>query len=349
MEPRATLLSVSADELAERVTALGGRKFHGRAARREVLERGVLDYDAMTSLPASLREALAAELPILSGQERLRTVASDRTTKLLIDFPGREAVDPVETVHIPPHDPADARGATLCVSTQVGCPVGCPFCASGIAGLSRNLRAHEILEQYVLGRAVGPLGRSVVMGIGEPLLNLAALTEALDAVHDEMGLGARRITVSTVGFPDRLHRAARSQPRFQLAISLHTADDEQRDELVPAMRGVPVEEVLAAGDDWFEVTGREVTYEVALLGGENDTPGHAERLARRLRGRRCTVNLIPWNPSPELPYLRPSPGGPEAFRDALASRGVVATVRWSRGLDGDAACGQLRHRHAAGA
>jgi 23S rRNA (adenine2503-C2)-methyltransferase len=344
--PGASLLSLSAEELAERVTALGGRAFHGRAARREVLERGVLDYAAMTSLPAALREALSSELPILAGRERLRTVASDRTTKLLVDFPGREGKDPVETVHIPPHDPASEKGATLCVSTQVGCPVGCPFCASGLAGLSRNLAAHEILEQFVLGRAVGPLGRAVVMGIGEPLLNLPALTEALDAVHDEMGMGARRVTVSTVGFPDRLRRAARSEPRYQLAISLHTADDAQRDELVPAMRGIPVEEVLAAGDDWFEVTGREVTYEVALLGGENDTPGHAERLARRLRGRRCTVNLIPWNPSPELPFARPRPGQPEAFREALAERGVVATVRWSRGLDGDAACGQLRHRHA---
>lgn len=342
-----TLLALDGEQLTAHVQELGGKPFHARVARREVLERGVLDYGEMTGLPASLRDALRESLPILSGQERTRTTASDRTTKLLIDFPGREGKDPVETVHIPPHDPASEKGATLCVSTQVGCPVGCPFCASGLAGLDRNLAAHEILEQYVLGRSVGPVGRSVVMGMGEPLLNLRALNTALDAVHDEMGLGARRVTVSTVGFPDRLRRAAREKPRYQLAISLHTADDAQRDELVPAMRGVPVEEVLSAGDDWFAVTGREITYEIALLGGENDTPAHAEHLARRLRGRRCTVNLIPWNPSPELPYRRPRAGVPENFREALMERGVVATVRWSRGLDGDAACGQLRQRHLA--
>jgi 23S rRNA (adenine2503-C2)-methyltransferase len=185
----------------------------------------------------------------------------------------------VEAVHIPSRDPASGKGATLCVSSQAGCPVGCPFCASGLEGLARNLEAHEIVEQLVRGRALGPVSRVVVMGIGEPLLNLPALTAALDVAHDELGLGARKVTVSTVGFPERLRRAARAGPRYQLAISLHTPDDEQRDELVPAMRGVPVEDVLAAGDDWFAVTGREVTYEVALLAGVNDSSGHAERLS----------------------------------------------------------------------
>ena len=346
MDPqRPTLLALDADELQSRVVELGGKPFHGGVVRREVLQRGVLDYGEMTSLPATLREKLAQELPILSARERERVHASDGATKLLLDFPRSRGSDAtVETVHIPPRDPTSPKGATLCVSTQVGCPVGCPFCASGRAGLERNLEAHEILEQYVRGAAVGPLGRSVVMGIGEPLLNFENLRAALDAVHDEMGLGARKITVSTVGFPERLRRIAPTRPRFQLAISLHTADDAQRDELVPAMQGTPVEEVLSAGDDWFEQTGREVTYEIVLLAGETDTPERARLLARRLRGRRCTVNLIPFNPVDGSGYGRPSPEAVDRFRKTLTSSGLVATVRWSRGVENDAACGQLRIR-----
>src|SRR6185503_10130979 len=166
----------------------------------------------MTSLPKFLREHLEQSLPILSSREVTRSVARDRTTKLLLEFPRAKGKDAtVETVHMPSlwnePDPdettEDARtpGATLCVSTQVGCPVGCPFCASGQLGLVRNLEAHEILEQYVRGASIGPLARSVVMGMGEPLLNYTALSTALDAVHDEMGLGTRKVTVSTVGFP----------------------------------------------------------------------------------------------------------------------------------------------------
>lgn len=356
---RPTLLALEPAALRDLVVRLGGQRFHADIARREVLAKGVLDYGAMTSLPLSLREALATELPILAGREVERRVARDGTTKVLTAFPRRNARGDgdttVETVHIPPwqgpraaregdedDDAAAPPGATLCVSSQAGCPVGCPFCASGLAGLARNLEAHEIVEQYVRGRAIGPVARSVVMGIGEPFLNLAQLTAALTVVAEEMGLGARKLTVSTVGFPDRLRKAAREKPRFQLAISLHTPDQEQRDELVPAMKGVPIEDVLAAGDDWFEVTGREVTYEYVLLGGLNDSLGAADRLAVRLARRRCSVNLIPFNPSPEMPFERPGALAAEAFRDHLRERGIVATIRWSRGLDGAAACGQLR-------
>ncbi len=345
---RKSLLAHEPAELEERVVALGGRPFHARIARAELVERGVLEYAGMTALPARLREALAVEIPLLSGREVARTRSRDRVQKLLLAFPGKDGrSDTVECVHIPPRDPASAKGATLCVSTQVGCPVGCPFCASGLAGIVRNLAAHEIVEQYVLGRALGSLSRTVVMGIGEPLLNYASLLRALEVVTREMGFGSRRITVSTVGFPERVRRAARDDPPFQLAISLHTPDDEQRDLLVPAMRGTPSEEVLAAGDDWFTVTRREPTYEYVLLGGTNDSAGHAERLAKRLARRRCTVNLIPYNPTDEIPYARPDANAVEAFRARLASAGIVATVRWSRGVDGAAACGQLRVQTSA--
>lgn len=351
-----TLLQLSLDELKERVQAMGGKPFQAKIIRRNVLEKGRLDYAGMTDLPITLRDRLEVELPIFSSTLVDEVRARDGTTKILLSFPlgkarggGATSRDlSVETVHMPPlpHVREDAegneRGATLCVSSQAGCPVGCPFCASGLLGLARNLEAHEIVEQYVRGRAIGPLRRSVVMGIGEPLLNYENLNAALTVVRDEMGLGGRKLTVSTVGFPDRLRKIALQDPKFQLAISLHTPDQDQRDHLVPAMRGVPIEEILAAGDFWFETTGREITYEYVLLGGDNDSLGHAQRLAERLHGRRCSVNIIPYNPTPDLPFGRPDTGRAEAFRDALIEGGLIATIRWSRGLDSAAACGQLR-------
>jgi len=352
-----SLLALEPGALEGFVVERGGRPFHARIARENVLAKGILEYERMSSLPVALRERLAAELPVLSGREVGRSVAADRTTKLLIAFPrsksavrepgGVEAT--VEMVHMPSlyvdEETGDEPGATICVSTQVGCPIACPFCASGQLGVLRNLDAAEILEQYVRGRALSPLARSVVMGMGEPLLNFESLSTALRAVHDEMGLGSRKVTVSTVGFPDRLRRIAPEKPRFQLAISLHAADQALRDELVPAMKGVPVEEVLSAGDAWFDATGREVTYEVVLLAGVNDRPADARLLAQKLRDRRCTVNLIPYNPVEDSPYRRPPGLDVEGFRETLERAGIVATTRFSRGVESDAACGQLRIRH----
>ena len=346
------LLALTQDELTARVTELGGKPFHASIARKSLFA-GARSYAEMTSLPADLREKLSGELPLLSSELHDTAHANDGTTKLLLAFPGRdESKDMVETVHIPPHNPKSPKGATLCLSTQVGCPVACPFCASGLAGLVRNLEAHEILEQFLRGLEVGPIGRAVVMGIGEPLLNYPNVRAALDTVHTELQIGARKITLSTVGFPDRLREIAPTNPPFQLAISLHTPFDHERDTLVPAMKGIPIEEVLSAGDDWFEQTRREVTYEYVLLGGHNDTPQHAAALAERLHRRRATVNLIPWNPFtpepgtiPQLPYRRPHPDTVTAFQQDLQAAGTITTIRWSRGLDTDAACGQLRlHR-----
>jgi 23S rRNA (adenine2503-C2)-methyltransferase len=350
VSPRSlTELLFDPEELERAVAKRGGRPFHAGILRERVLRAGELDYSGMTSLSSHLREALAEELPILSSEELARSCSKDETTKLLLGFkkPDEEGHDAVETVHIPARRKSGPRGATLCVSTQVGCPVACPFCASGRLGLTRNLAAHEILEQYLLGRALGELSRSVVMGIGEPLLNYEATARALRLVNTEMGMGARKITVSTVGFPDRVRAAAETRPPFQLAISLHTPFDEEREVLVPAMAGTPIEEVLAAGDAWFEATGREVTYEYVLLGGVNDGLEHAGALVRRLDGRRCGVNLIPFNPVRESEYRRPSPEDVETFREKLEGGGVLATVRWSRGLESDAACGQLRLRQVA--
>lgn len=317
----------------------GARAFHARVVRREVLERGVLDYAEMSGLSQELRERLPTALPLLSAEPIARTVATDATTKILLRFPDGASV---ETVHIPSR--RRDRGATVCVSSQAGCAMACPFCASGRRGLERNLEAHEILEQFLFARTRGPLSRAVVMGIGEPLLNLAAVRGALEVVREELGIGARKITVSTIGFPERVKRLAADRPRFQLAISLHSPFDEERQRLVPAMPDVTVEAVLGGGDEWFERTGREVTYEYVLLGGFNDTRAHAERLAARLHGRRATVNLIPFNSVLEAEFRPPRNEDVDAFHTLLNEAGVVATVRRSRGAESDAACGQLRLR-----
>ncbi len=351
-----SLLQWEPAAIERRLEELGGRAFQARVARAELLGRGKLDYEGMSALPKDLRRTLATEVPLLSSIEKLRTWSSDGACKLLLEFPAqsqspgaRTVPAQVETVFIPPHERGSTKGATVCVSTQVGCPVACPFCASGKAGLQRNLAAHEIAEQFAHARALGPISRAVVMGIGEPLLNLDNLLAGLSLVRSELDLGARKVTVSSVGFPERVRRAAQNDPRFQLAISLHTPDQEQRDFLVPAMRGVPIEDVLAAGDEWFHATGREVTYEYVLLAGTNDSEGHALRLAERLRGRRATVNLIPYNPIEESTFGRPTPESVARFAGCLERAKLVATVRWSRGVDGQAACGQLRVSNASGA
>jgi 23S rRNA (adenine2503-C2)-methyltransferase len=342
-KPPAPFLSFSPGEALARVVELGGKPFHARVIQRELFENGVLSYAAMTGLSKELRARLEAELPLLSSSEKERVESNDGTVKLLIELADGRTV---ETVHMPSFK--KGKGATLCVSTQVGCPVGCPFCASGLMGLDRNLEAHEILEQYLHGRTLGPIARSVIMGIGEPLLNYPALRTALERVNKDVGLGSRKVTVSTVGFPERLRRIAPEKPPFQLAISLHSPFDEERWELVPGMRGVTVEEILLAGDNWFEVTGREVTYEIVLLAGKNDTRSHAEALAKLLGQRRATVNLIPWNPilgsESDGKWCRPSTPEADRFAEYLQENGIVATVRWSRGLGSDAACGQLRVR-----
>jgi len=341
MAPASCFLALSPAEAEARITELGGRPFHARVVRRELLERGVLSYEDMSGLSRELRRRLAEELPLLSGRETACARSRDGTSKLLLRFPNGACV---ETVHIPSR--RRGRGATLCVSTQVGCPVGCPFCASGADGLVRNLATPEILEQFLRGRARGPLSRAVVMGIGEPLLNLESVLDALEVVRGEMGIGARRITVSTIGFPERVKRLASRRPPFQLAISLHSPFDSERSRLVPAMADVAVEDVLEAGDEWFARTGRELTYEYVLLGGTNDSKAHAERLAERLHARRATVNLIPFNAVSGSAFRPPHARDVEAFREILSTRGLVATVRHSRGSDEAAACGQLRIRRS---
>jgi 23S rRNA (adenine2503-C2)-methyltransferase len=337
--PARPLTGASDAELAELVAAAGGKPFQARQLAHWIHRHGVTRIEDCRNLPAALRARLAG-MPIRGSRVERADESADGTVKLLLRLADGEAV---ESVLIP-----EAERTTLCISTQVGCPVACVFCASGLAGVRRNLSTAEIVEQVLHARDRLPAGRRltnlVVMGIGEPMLNLDALLPALERIHDPdgIGLGARRITVSTSGYPDRIRRFATTPHAYNLAISLHAADDELRRRLVPTARA-SVAEILAAAREYQRGKGREVTYEVVLLAGVNDRPQDARALIDRLAGQPGTVNLIPWNPVPGIPDLaRPSLAAVDAFADRLRRGGVNTTVRRQRGADRQAACGQLR-------
>lgn len=293
----------------------------------------------MSDLPEELRRFLAERVELLGSRVVDRRVAPDGTTKLLLALHDGEKI---ETVVMP--GSTEEKGWTICVSTQVGCPVACRFCASGANGLVRNLEWWEIVEQFLHGRTVQPIGRAVVMGIGEPTLNIENLVKALGVITDmkSFGLGARRVTISTVGYPDKIRKLAQAGKPYNLAVSLHAPNDELRRQIIPTMKKISIEEIIAAANGYFEETGREVTFEYVLLAGVNDLPQHADELSRQLLGTRSMVNLIPYNPIPGSPYKRPAVGAVNLFQRALERAHIPTTVRWSKGLEADAACGQLR-------
>lgn len=341
---RALTESTDAAVLAA-VQELGGQPFQGRQVLQWIWKHGVGDFAAMTNVPARLRTALAERFTLRGTKVQKVDDADCGTKKLLLALPDGESV---ECVLIP-----DGDRTTLCVSTQVGCPVGCVFCASGMFGVRRNLTAGEIVEQVLVARGELPPGRAitnlVVMGMGEPMLNLDALLPALQRIHDPngIGMGARRITVSTSGYPRQMERFAAADPSYNLAVSLHAADDTLRRQLVPTAVA-PVRDIIAAAHRYFGQKGREVTYEVVLLEGKNDRPEDAEALVETIGALPSTVNLIPWNPVEEIAAAkglrRPRPERVDAFADFLRNGGLKVTVRRQRGADRSAACGQLRLR-----
>jgi 23S rRNA (adenine2503-C2)-methyltransferase len=272
--------------------------------------------------------------------------AADHTHKLLLELTDHRLVECVLIQQ-------DGR-RTACISTQVGCGMGCVFCASGLEGLERNLTAGEMLEQLVRLRSLPAPGQTgptrlthlVVMGMGEPLANLSALLEALEVAtaEDGLGIGARHVTVSTVGLPAKMRRLADLGKQYHLAVSLHAANDALRTRIVPTNAGTGLAAILEAADYFFERTGRQVTYEYALLGGVNDSVSHGRELARLLRGRHAHVNVIPFNDVEGLPYRRPTPDALAAFLAPLRQHGISVKVRKRKGSEIDAACGQLRRR-----
>jgi len=295
----------------------------------------------MTNLPRDLRARLGEAFTLAGPVPIAHQGDGEGTEKVLLSLRDRQAI---EAVLIREDD-----RRTVCISTQVGCPGGCPFCATGKMGYVRDLTAGEIAAQVLhFARELRGAGERVthvvVMGMGEPLLNYDATLRALRNLNDRRGfaLGARRVTVSTVGVVPGIVRLAGEGLQVNLAISLHAPDDALRRELVPLAERWPLADVLAAADRYASATGRRVSYEYVLLRGVNDRLDHARALARLLRGRLAHVNLIPFNPAPGLPYQPPDPNTVDAFRRELVLHGVDATVRRSRGVAIQAGCGQLR-------
>jgi len=303
--------------------------------------RGASGYQEMTNLPAALREALARELPFSSLSLQSEARASDGTVKaLLATVDGR----PLEAVMMRYRD----GRRSICVSAQSGCPLTCTFCATGRMRFARNLTASEIVDQALYFRRIEPIDHCVFMGMGEPMLNLDNVLAACERLPD-VGITHRRTAISTVGWIPGIERLAEQEMPLRLAVSLHAADEALRSELMPINERFPLVDVLESCRAFYERKHRRVFIEYVMLAGVNDRYEQALALARALsRGREdepsiYKVNLIPYNPT-ESPYRGSTPESIAAFRAALESRGVPATVRLTRGRDIDAACGQLAAR-----
>ncbi len=352
----ANLLDFDLEGLTAFCERLGEKRFRAVQLFRWIHQKGAHDFGQMTDLAKSLRDKLAAAAEIRALPVASEQVSADGTIKWLFDVGGGNAV---ETVFIPEDD----RG-TLCVSSQAGCAVGCRFCSTGHQGFSRNLTTGEIVAQlwfaeHALRRRLGlaagerAVTNVVMMGMGEPLQNYAALVPALRTMLDDHGYGLsrRRVTVSTSGVVPMIDRLRDDCP-VALAASLHAPDDALRDDLVPLNRKYPLAELLAACRRYLERAPRDfITFEYCMLDGVNDSDAHAQALVALVEGRAsasrdvgrvpCKFNLIPFNPFPASGLRRSPPARVQAFARVLQDAGIVTTVRRTRGDDIDAACGQL--------
>lgn len=343
-DDRPELRSLPQSLLGTFVASLGERPFRARQLYRWLHLRGAASFDEMTDLPRGLREALTARARLTTLERATEQRSIDGTIKWTWRTEDGKLV---ESVYMPETD-----RKTLCVSSQVGCAVGCTFCLTGTMGLARNLTSGEIVEQVhranrrlvELGEGQGPrpLTNLVFMGMGEPLANYRSLKTALDILLSEDGpnFSHRHVTVSTSGLVPVMRQLGEETP-VKLAVSLNATTDAQRDALMPINRRYPLAQLLRACREFPMKQGRRITFEYVLLGGVNDALEDAERLAQLVRGMPAKVNLIAYNESPGLAFTAPVPGRVEAFRDLLVARNVTAVVRKNRGRDISAACGQL--------
>src|SRR5580765_4544723 len=334
------LLDCSPAEMEALAESLGAPRYRGRQLARWIFGRGVVDLEAMTDLPRDFRAELAARTTIELPEVERRTPSQDGSHKLVLRYPDGARV---QAVLMP-----DGDRLTLCVSTQVGCGFGCAFCYTGTMGLERNLGAGEIVGQVIgAARMLEPgrrLTHVVYMGMGEPLANYQATVQSLRILTDPAGfaMAPRRITVSTVGLVGGIERLAGEGLRVNLAISLHATSNEIRDRIMPVNKGFAIEELLAACKRFPLPFRQRMTFEYVLLEGINDGHEDARRLVRLLKGIRGKVNLIPFNDWAGSRFARPPLPRIIAFQGHLLEHGITATVRWSKGEDIGAACGQLR-------
>ena len=334
--------SMTLEELKEAMTALGEKPFRAKQIYEWLHMRLVDDFDEMTNLSRALREKLRENYALWPLQAlRVQTSKIDGTKKFLFALSDRQVV---ESVWMQYH-----HGDSVCISSQVGCRMGCKFCASGIGGLVRNLTVGEMLAQvYAIQKLTGErVSNVVVMGTGEPFDNYDTLIQFLRMLTDTNGLNIsqRNITVSTCGIVPKIRAFAEEDLQVTLALSLHASDNEKRKELMPIAYTYSLGEVMDACRYYFQKTGRRMTYEYSLVGGVNDTREDAKALAGLLRGQNCHVNLIPVNPVKEKGYVQPDRTAVLDFKDKLEKYGINATIRREMGRDIDGACGQLRRSY----
>jgi len=337
-------LALYRPDLTQVLSAADAPHYRYAQVYEHLMRRPEAPLSAASNLPLALRTALEEAGSCSLTLEKRREDA-EGTTKVLLTARDGAQIEAVAMRY--------NRRVTVCLSTQVGCSLGCTFCSTGAMGFARDLTVAEIVDQVrlfipLLREESREITNIVFMGMGEPLLNLDAVLAAIRLLKDPDGLGfaQRSLSVSTIGIPAGIRRLAREEPQVNLAISLHAPNDELRTRLIPANRRFPLSEVLTAADDHFAVTHRKLFVEYILLEGVNDTRRHAEALARLLRGRVLTVNLIPWNPGCG-DYEPSQPETANAFRDTLQTRGLEATLRLGRGRAIAAGCGQLATKTAA--
>ncbi|WP_287131050.1 23S rRNA (adenine(2503)-C(2))-methyltransferase RlmN [Candidatus Cyanaurora vandensis] len=331
------LLGQSYDELSYWLSTQGEPPYRAKQLHQWLYTRNLQSLDEVTVFSKRWREA-NAKVKVGRSQVLQRTPSPDGTVKYLLGLADGENI---ETVGIP-----TAKRLTVCVSSQVGCPMACTFCATGKSGFARNLQIHEILDQVLtvqadFGRRVSHI---VFMGMGEPLLNLKNLHTSVERINEDIGISARNITISTVGVKGRIRALGQYRLQTTLAVSLHAPNPDLRLQLIPSAQHYPLDELLAECKEYMELTSRRFTFEYTLLKDVNDQDFHARELAQRVRGFQCHVNLIPYNPVAGLDYKRPTPPRVQAFLAVLEAYRVQASVRQTRGSAEAAACGQLRRQ-----
>lgn len=334
------LVGLSSTELSETLVGMGERAYRGRQVASWIYKKGAQGFGEMKDLPAALRALLTSRFCVNPLVVAERLSSRDGVEKLLVHGGDGEVF---ECVLLP-----FAERVSCCLSSQVGCPMGCTFCATGLGGFDRNLSAGEIVGQYLLLQSLSArrIGHVVFMGMGEPLLNLDQLVKAMALLHEEAGLSYRHMTVSTVGLVPQIREMAELGLPIHLALSLHSPFDEVRERLMPVNQKWPVAEAVQAMRDYARRTGRKATFEYLLIDGVNDTLEQADALAGLVKGFPCVVNLIPFNKvDTEQGFARPKRDRVRAFRRRLEGHGVNVTERVERGHDIAAACGQLAGRH----
>jgi 23S rRNA (adenine2503-C2)-methyltransferase len=348
VDAKTDIKSLSREELVVQLDKLREPAYRADQVLQWVYEKQAGSFDDMTNLPAGLRKKLADAFELNAVHALKTRNATDTTEKFLFQLRDQSLI---ETVLIPatPGLTSSSDRHTVCVSTQVGCAYGCTFCASGLEGIKRNLSPAEIVDQILQVRKLSgqKVNNIVVMGMGEPLANYDNLMRALAIINAPwgLGIGARKITVSTVGLAPRIKQLAEEPIQLRLAVSLHGATDDVRERIMPVNKKYPLKELLAACDYYVNTKRRMMTFEYILIAGVNDTLEQAQKLGMIAKRLRAKVNLIPYNPVEGLLWRRPERDRCKMFQHVLLQHGVASTLRTEKGTDINAACGQLRLQH----